>query len=185
MPIDLQVTLETGHQWVVSSWHPGRVSIPVTELEGLSNQEIGMFVRELLSFVNKAIAIDVADSIVMNCKGRKPRHMPDSVLDNHELLASWAGTHHLIDEALEIIQSHIIYHENKQAKPAKRSQINNNYNHYFVTLGKRDGFQCCYCGSVQNLEIDHIHPLSHGGSNKVENLQLLCGTCNRQKSDQA
>jgi hypothetical protein len=31
--------------------------------------------------------------------------------------------------------------------------------------------------------MDHIVPLSHGGSNAVENLALACFPCNRRKSD--
>ena len=33
------------------------------------------------------------------------------------------------------------------------------------------------------LEVDHIIPRSHGGGDHVENLQLLCGHCNRVMGD--
>ena len=33
------------------------------------------------------------------------------------------------------------------------------------------------------LETDHIHPRSRGGTDTDENLQLLCGFCNRTKGD--
>jgi 5-methylcytosine-specific restriction endonuclease McrA len=50
---------------------------------------------------------------------------------------------------------------------------------------KRDGFQCQYCGSVPPtviLEIDHINPVSNGGTNDIDNLITACFDCNRGKS---
>lgn len=51
---------------------------------------------------------------------------------------------------------------------------------------KRDGFQCVLCGASgkdAQLEIDHILPVSAGGSNMQSNLQTLCFKCNRGKRD--
>jgi hypothetical protein len=39
------------------------------------------------------------------------------------------------------------------------------------------------CGSRQNLEKDHIIEFSEGGTNKKENLRLVCGPHNRHRSD--
>ncbi len=46
---------------------------------------------------------------------------------------------------------------------------------------QRDHGQCCHCGSVTELQYDHIIPVSRGGSDNAENLQVLCGPCNRAK----
>ena len=48
---------------------------------------------------------------------------------------------------------------------------------------RRDGGRCAKCGSQEKLEYDHIIPLSKGGSNTARNIQLLCESCNRKKSD--
>ena len=46
----------------------------------------------------------------------------------------------------------------------------------------RDGFKCKLCGSKEQLEVDHIKPISKGGENDRENLQTLCWLCNIGKS---
>lgn len=47
----------------------------------------------------------------------------------------------------------------------------------------RDGHRCKHCGDAWDLELDHIHPFSKGGSNEESNLQVLCRRCNRVKFD--
>ena len=46
---------------------------------------------------------------------------------------------------------------------------------------ERDGGRCVQCGSTFNMQYDHIIPFSRGGAATVENLQILCGKCNRAK----
>jgi 5-methylcytosine-specific restriction enzyme A len=60
-------------------------------------------------------------------------------------------------------------------KPSKRRKV-----------FERDGHRCRMCGAVGGdenpLTIDHVVPLSHGGTNEQRNLQSLCLTCNMRKN---
>jgi hypothetical protein len=40
---------------------------------------------------------------------------------------------------------------------------------------------CAACGSTTDLTIDHKTPISRGGGSSEDNLQALCGACNRSK----
>jgi|GEM_PF-3803324 len=46
---------------------------------------------------------------------------------------------------------------------------------------ERDQYRCVKCQSYNELQLDHIFPHSKGGSDDYENLQTLCGPCNRLK----
>ena len=54
-------------------------------------------------------------------------------------------------------------------------------------LMRRQRNLCAYCGrrySSHYFDIDHMDPAVDGGPNDVNNLQVLCGPCNRRKRDQ-
>lgn len=57
---------------------------------------------------------------------------------------------------------------------------------YSETLGKllhKYKFKCVYCGGKDDLTIDHIVPVSKGGSDDFNNLQILCRSCNSKKGN--
>jgi HNH endonuclease len=43
--------------------------------------------------------------------------------------------------------------------------------------------KCVWCGSTDKLSVDHIYPVSLGGTNDPDNLQCLCQSCNSRKSN--
>jgi len=47
----------------------------------------------------------------------------------------------------------------------------------------RDNFTCKTCGKREDLEIDHIRPVTKGGKDNIENLQTLCKRCNVKKGN--
>ena len=65
-------------------------------------------------------------------------------------------------------------------KPRRRSISNSK--RYDVL--RRDKFQCVLCGasgSEAKLEVDHLIPVSQGGTDDIGNLRCLCFRCNRGK----
>lgn len=50
----------------------------------------------------------------------------------------------------------------------------------------RDNFKCQYCGkgiSLRNATRDHVHPLSKGGPNTLDNIVASCKSCNGLKDN--
>lgn len=52
-----------------------------------------------------------------------------------------------------------------------------------IAIGRSQGWVCTYCGTdiSEDWHVDHIVPLSRGGSNWPDNLQCLCAPCNLSK----
>ncbi len=53
---------------------------------------------------------------------------------------------------------------------------------------QRASYLCEYCHASEKWQyipftVDHVIPLSKGGTNSIENLALACFHCNRQKTD--
>lgn len=64
--------------------------------------------------------------------------------------------------------------QGQKLNPLSRS-ISKELRNYILN---RDGVCCRWCGSTDNLEIDHIWPVSKGGPTIPDNLQVLCVYCN-------
>jgi hypothetical protein len=47
----------------------------------------------------------------------------------------------------------------------------------------RDGNKCVWCGSIKDLQVDHIRPVAIGGLPDDDNLRVLCRTCHKGRSD--
>lgn len=76
-------------------------------------------------------------------------------------------------------------------------RIYGNSNWIRRAVAKRRGAVCASCGeklasvvkeggpeypNYDQMDIDHIRPLSEGGTDHADNLQVLCKPCHRQKS---
>ena len=54
---------------------------------------------------------------------------------------------------------------------------------YLIKL--RDNNTCVYCGSTEQLTIDHIRPRCRGGETSATNCVTACLTCNQAKGSLA
>jgi hypothetical protein len=63
----------------------------------------------------------------------------------------------------------------------RRSEFARDRTDLLLGLIDRDGYVCRGCGARADLTVDHVQPLSRGGNDALENLQLLCGSCNSRK----
>lgn len=80
-------------------------------------------------------------------------------------------------------------HEEKRYKNSKKTELYRLRNRFKGRTNlknlvmQRDKHTCRICGSKQNIEVDHIKPLSKYTSLAFEpsNLQALCRSCNRKK----
>ena len=50
-------------------------------------------------------------------------------------------------------------------------------------IKKTYGKKCYICNEAPGDTIDHVIPLSKGGTNDIENLRLACYNCNWKKGD--
>lgn len=69
------------------------------------------------------------------------------------------------------------------SKPRKRQRLAITAQLRFRVL-ERDNFKCVYCGMAGThciLEIDHVMPVSRGGTNDMSNLCASCADCNAGK----
>ena len=71
----------------------------------------------------------------------------------------------------------------KRNRLGRRQQISGDVRH---AVYLRDNYSCCICGKGvedYDLQIDHIKPISKGGTNAMSNLQTLCEDCNKEKGN--
>ena len=64
------------------------------------------------------------------------------------------------------------------SKPSNRRAISKKK---LISVMQKSNSVCCACGCKDDLHVDHIVPLSRGGTNELDNLQMLCSSCNLSK----
>lgn len=72
----------------------------------------------------------------------------------------------------------------KRRAIARQAAGNHDAHDVIVQYGRQRG-RCYYCNCKvgKKYDVDHVVPLSRGGSNGPENIVIACPSCNRSKSD--
>lgn len=70
------------------------------------------------------------------------------------------------------------------SRQVDKQHLNKEFDGLIQSKLEGQGGKCVYCGRDirDNFSIDHIKPLSRGGSNEIDNMDLVCMTCNTRKS---
>jgi 5-methylcytosine-specific restriction endonuclease McrA len=108
---------------------------------------------------------------------RKNRHKNRAAtrryrLNNPEKVRDSAKKYRLANKELQALKS------------AKRRSIKNDNSTFQVTrkeLLKLYSSNCFYCGVSGRMELDHVIPVSRGGSNSIGNFVASCRPCNASK----
>lgn len=65
-----------------------------------------------------------------------------------------------------------------------RREFRRNYNYILSQMIHfKKELSCSKCFSPEDISIDHIFPISMGGTNDLDNLQFMCKRCNSKKSN--
>lgn len=190
-------------------WHCGTgmtnhadpmIMIPVSTLDGMSDEDILDAVKGMIDRAWYTQACAYTDSALQWNINSKDRYKYDIVrwADEHPekiaLMERFKDEDEDIARGLQNVADCREFVRQREEEKAKsrakrptyptRKDAQSRYSDLFVKVGRRDGFQCAICKHTGNdLQVDHIHPVSKGGTNDLANLQLLCPSCNMSKGN--
>ena len=89
----------------------------------------------------------------------------------------------VVYKAIRVIDDEFQRYLKQNSKKSNRIKANNYTSKQNVRswVFSAYGEECIKCGSKDDIQLDHIIPISHGGENKLSNLQPLCKSCNVSK----
>lgn len=106
-----------------------------------------------------------------------------TLMPNSGMSSEWASYKSYFD-SVQIDYMKIVMKRTKKGLKSKRKSLSGKTR---INVLERDGYTCQMCGATIDdgvkLHIDHIIPVSKGGTNDMDNLQVLCHKCNLAKHD--
>lgn len=191
MSVTFSISVPEGKKWNVGSnvCSSADVIVPVDQLDGMTDEQIGAAVRKSIPFARLAHAEEIANQYGYYMAERFSVGLAASIIKNigadFDYLQEYADQSEEVRATLEfVLRCREMVEMRKQGDLTKkqvRREAASNYDALFVSVGKRDGFQCRVCNTSVNLTLDHITPVSLGGTNELENLAILCRSHNSSK----
>jgi 5-methylcytosine-specific restriction endonuclease McrA len=132
----------------------------------------------------------MADTLLLNADGLPVSYMPLSTLTWEDAIK------YMVLDKADVLAWHEnwIVHSATWETPVPSVMMLRDYMKPKVTVRfsrsnvyLRDNCQCQYCGKAierKEATLDHVQPVSKGGTSTWENCTTACGTCNASKSDQ-
>ncbi|WP_179828422.1 RNA-guided endonuclease IscB [Nocardiopsis aegyptia] len=115
--------------------------------------------------------------------------LPPSLQHRVDTTTSWVDRHTRWApvEAVHVERVAFDTHVLSVAEPLEGAEYQQGTLHGYEVrdyLLSKCGRACLYCGATNvPLNIDHVHPRSRGGTDRVSNLVLACVPCNQAKND--
>lgn len=100
------------------------------------------------------------------------------------------GTPYLVKlpEEISVCQERKKYAQEMDVKSVEEEMVDfYNVRENRLRVFERDGYKCFYCDKQLtrfSATLDHVHPVSEGGDNSLENLVTACLQCNARKNSQ-
>jgi holliday junction DNA helicase RuvB len=146
----------------------------VWQLDLYSIQDLTEFVARWARILGVKASDGGRDEIAQRSRGtpREAKRLLRQVRDFAQVMAGGDITTQVARDALM-----------EQGTPARVKRRESISDEVRAFVWNRDGGKCVNCDSQERLEFDHIIAVAKGGSSTARNLQLLCESCNRSKSD--
>jgi ATP adenylyltransferase len=163
-----------------------------------------LMLRALIEKGGCASLRDIASSFLMHDESQIEyyieitKRMPGPVLTRHQLVRRDGADYRLVPDVEELTpdeRSELLRLCEEAVANYSGRRGRKLYDHRRMALGdisgtaryevlRRAGFRCDLCGisaEERALEVDHILPRRHGGTDDLSNLQALCYKCNANK----